>query len=142
MRISRHDAKRLGIEHLCPTTSSPTEKPDDGMNGLERAFFLCAQRQFNGAIRREPLKFRLAGRTWYTPDFVVFSDLDCGVLGKVYEVKGHMEDDAAVKIKVAAELYPEFDFVLITRPRREGWQCRNVTSRGISRDVWCPDWLA
>lgn len=49
------------------------------------------------------IKFRLADNTFYTPDFAVMlanSQLE------MHEVKGFWEDDARVKIKVAAELYP------------------------------------
>ena len=49
-----------------------------------------------------------------------------------------MRDDAAVKLKVAARLYPMFSFVLVTRPRGQGWQCRYVTTREISREAWVP----
>lgn len=61
----------------------------------------------------EPWKLRLADRTFYTPDFVVVlpnGEIEC------HEVKGFMRDDAAVKLKVAAELHP-FRFVLAKRVR-------------------------
>lgn len=51
----------------------------------------------------EGIKLRLADNTFYSPDFVVMrSDgaLEC------HEVKGHWQDDARVKIKVAASIYP------------------------------------
>lgn len=52
----------------------------------------------------EPLSFRLADRTSYCPDFLVF-ELDDSLT--VTEVKGgFMRDDGIVKLKVAAELYP------------------------------------
>jgi len=51
----------------------------------------------------EPEKFRLADRTYYTPDFrIVWPD---GTVG-FDEVKGFWEDDARVKIKVAARMHP------------------------------------
>ena len=60
--------------------------------------------------RFEPLNFRLAKRTWYKPDFLLIY-LD---RFEVHEVKGHWEDDARVKAKVAAELYPWFHWVAVT----------------------------
>ena len=51
----------------------------------------------------EGIKFRLADNTFYTPDFVVMRDN--GEM-EVHEVKGFWTDDARVKIKVAAEIYP------------------------------------
>ena len=55
----------------------------------------------------EGVKLRLADRTFYTPDFAVM--LTNGQM-EMHEVKGFWEDDARVKIKVAASLFP-FQFV-------------------------------
>lgn len=55
----------------------------------------------------EGVKLRLADNTFYSPDFVVMrSD---GQM-EMHEVKGHWQDDARVKIKVAASIYP-FRFI-------------------------------
>lgn len=90
------------------------------MNGLERRY---SERLdvlvFNRAIRSyryESVKLRLADRTWYTPDFEVVRSDGCV---EYHEVKGFMRDDAAVKIKVAAEQYPERAFVLVQRKKSE-----------------------
>lgn len=69
----------------------------------------------------EGVKLRLADNTFYSPDFaVMFSD---GAL-EMHEVKGHWQDDARVKIKVAADLYP-FQFIAV-RPKTKkdggGWE--------------------
>lgn len=51
----------------------------------------------------EAIKIRLADNTFYTPDFMVLradGALEC------HEVKGFWQDDARVKIKVAAALFP------------------------------------
>ena len=59
-----------------------------------------------GQIRHwsfQAVKVRLADKTWYCPDFfIVWAD------GRIEfrETKGHWEDDARVKFKVAAELHP------------------------------------
>lgn len=53
--------------------------------------------------RFEGLKLRLADNTFYTPDFAVLCH--DGVM-ECHEVKGHWQDDARVKIKVAADQYP------------------------------------
>lgn len=62
----------------------------------------------------EPLKFRLADRCWYTPDFLVVQN--DGAL-ELHEVKGWMREDANVKLKVVARLFPWFTFKLVTRSR-------------------------
>lgn len=65
----------------------------------------------------EGFKLRLADNTFYTPDYAVMradGALEC------HEVKGHWEDDARVKIKVAASLYP-FRFIAVTkRAKKDG----------------------
>lgn len=65
----------------------------------------------------EGLKLRLADSTFYTPDYAVMltdGSLEC------HEVKGHWEEDARVKIKVAASLYP-FRFIAVQKQTaREG----------------------
>jgi len=62
----------------------------------------------------EAIKLRLADRTWDTPHFCVFSR-DGSI--EFYGTKGFMRDDAAVKLKVAAEQYPRFGFCLVTRSK-------------------------
>lgn len=76
------------------------------MNKLEADFemLLRTKGQPHGFER---IKLRLADKTWYTPDFDVLGDDD--VL-ELHEVKGYWEDDARVKIKTAAEQFPQFRF--------------------------------
>lgn len=59
--------------------------------------------------RFEGIKIRLADNTFYTPDFAVM--LSDGQM-QLHEVKGFWTDDARIKIKVAAEMYP-FKFIVI-----------------------------
>lgn len=74
----------------------------------------------------ESHKLRLADRTFYTPDFGVLVQLPDGSAAfEFHEVKGFWEDDARVKIKVAAELFWMFPFVGITRRLKRdggGWE--------------------
>jgi hypothetical protein len=65
----------------------------------------------------EAVKLRLADATFYTCDFAVLPQ--SGVL-EMHEVKGFWQDDARVKIKVAASIYP-FRFVAVTaRAKKHG----------------------
>lgn len=66
--------------------------------------------------RFECVKLRLADKTFYTPDFMV---LRPNGEFEMHEVKGHWEDDARVKIKVAAAQFP-FKFVAIKKGKN-GW---------------------
>jgi hypothetical protein len=89
--------------------------PDQGMNKTEAAYdaHLWLLRR-SGVIlwhKFEAIKLRLADTTFYTPDFLVLAA--DGIL-EVHETKGFWRDDARVKIKVAAALYP-FRFMAITK---------------------------
>ena len=65
----------------------------------------------------EGVKLRLADNTFYTPDFAVMLS---GGRMQMHEVKGHWQDDAKVKIKVAADLYP-FEFIAVRKqPKKAG----------------------
>lgn len=92
------------------------------MNKLEAAYSLQLRaRQIAGEVlwfKYEAVKLRLAEKTFYTPDFAVM--LDNGEL-EMHECKGWMEEDANVKIKVAASMYP-FRFIrCMHRNKAEGW---------------------
>jgi hypothetical protein len=68
--------------------------------------------------RFEAVKLRLADNTFYTPDFAVM--LPDGEI-ELHEVKGFWRDDARVKIKVAAEMYP-FQFVAVQKAKGGEWK--------------------
>lgn len=90
------------------------------MNKLEAAYAARLESlKLAGEIadyRFECVKLRLADRTFYTPDFMV---LRADGTFEMHEVKGFWEDDARVKIKVAAELYP-FKFIA-ARKQKGAW---------------------
>lgn len=91
------------------------------MNNLETLYaeHLEAKRR-RGEIRAydfEPVKLRLADNTFYSPDFRVVRN-DYAI--EYHEVKGHWEDDARVKIKVAASLHP-YIFRAFTSPTPGTW---------------------
>lgn len=91
------------------------------MNKTEQAYALhLKQLLMAGEIEHyafEPIKLRLAKATFYTPDFLVIRE---GML-ELHEVKGFWEDDARVKIKVAAEQHWMYRFVAIKKAGA-GWQ--------------------
>lgn len=95
------------------------------MNKSEQAYAdYLGQLQAVGGIlwhKFEGVKLRLADNTFYSPDFAVM--LPDGQL-EMHEVKGFWQDDARVKIKVAADMYP-FKFVAVkARAKKDGggWQ--------------------
>lgn len=91
------------------------------MNRTETAYADVLERQKQSGevlfYKFEGLKLRLADNTFLTPDFVVML-----ATGEIVfkEVKGFMHDDANVKLKVAADIYPFRIFVVRTRPKKDG----------------------
>lgn len=106
-------------------TPVPTVKaPRSRMNKLEAAYAeILKLSQMAGEVRwwaYEPLKFRLAKRTFFTPDFIVL-----GSDGRIeaIEVKGFLRDDAAIKFKCAREMYPWINWCMVIR---KGGQWKEV----------------
>lgn len=70
----------------------------------------------------EAWKLRLADNTFYMPDFVVM--LSGGQL-EAHEIKGFMQEDANVKIKVAAATFP-LKFLLIRKAKGGAWDIKEI----------------
>jgi hypothetical protein len=94
------------------------------MNKTEAAYAAhLADLQHAGEIlwfKFEGVKVRLADNTFYTPDFGV---LHASGVFELHEVKGFLMEDANVKIKVAASMYP-FRFVMVRARAKKlggGW---------------------
>lgn len=74
----------------------------------------------------EPMKLRLAGNTYYSPDFGVMAKVIDASSGsnwlelEFHEVKGFWRDDARVKIKVAAEHFPFVFRAIKKKKQRDG----------------------
>ncbi|AZW14225.1 DUF1064 domain-containing protein [Bordetella bronchiseptica] len=95
------------------------------MNKTEQAYAAyLAQLQAVGGIlwhKFEGVKLRLADNTFFSPDFAVMRP-DGQI--ELHEVKGFWQDDARVKIKVAADMYP-FKFLAIKARAKKnggGWE--------------------
>ena len=67
----------------------------------------------------EAVKLKLADSTFYTPDFIILTS--DGFL-EIHEVKGFWQDDARVKIKVAAKEFPYFQFIAIKKAKGNQWE--------------------
>ncbi|AOA59860.1 hypothetical protein [Acinetobacter larvae] len=70
----------------------------------------------------DSMKFRLADKTFYSPDFIVLRS--SGEL-EAHEVKGHWEDDARVKIKVAASMHPIPFIAVKWNSKNNNWDYEN-----------------
>ena len=100
------------------------------MNATEKQFAeMLRLKQLAGDILQfefEAIKFRIGDRCFYTPDFVVWQPFNAGMVA--YEIKGHWEDDARVKIKAAAARYPQVSFIAVKKVRY-GWNYEEIKSR-------------
>lgn len=89
------------------------------MNKLEGRYAQHLElRRTAGEIRYylfEAVKLRLAAATFWTPDFVVAMPDGAAYPIELHEVKGHWEDDARVKIKVAAREFASLFRVVAVR---------------------------
>ena len=132
-QVREHNARvRAGRKGLPISSPIKLNQPSKSrhktgrMNQTERLFAEGLEYQKRvGQIRRywfESIRLRLADRTTYTPDFMVERD---GSL-IIYEVKGFWRDDARVKIKVAAEMYPCFQFYAVQKTK-EGWKVESLS---------------
>ena len=134
---ARQELRRMGIPEAVIATATERGKPlaevekrssqlPDGMNKTEARY--AAELDW---LKREnkvvnwwfaSVKFRLAKRTWYTPDFLV---LLAGGVFRFVEIKGFLRDDAAVKFKLAREKYPWAEWLMLRRSK-SGWERVNV----------------
>lgn len=107
-------------------------RPRGQMNKLEAAYAQhLREQEYAGAIAwyaYEAAKLRLANNTFYTPDFLV---MRANGEIEVHEVKGFWEDDARVKIKVAASLYP-FRFIAVTKKKGEPWKVEEFSAEAAA----------
>lgn len=102
--------------------------PTGAMNRSEQAYAAHLEaRKHAGEVlwyAFEAVKLRLADNTFYTPDFAVM--MADGVI-EMHECKGFWQDDARVKIKVAASLFPFRFKAMKARAKKHGggWQAED-----------------
>lgn len=116
-------ARAQAMRQLGMKTSADVEKEGKStpplkaskLNGTEQRFADELEAMRCGKLIKswmfEPIKLILADRTTYTPDFMV-EPIGAEPI-RFYEVKGFWRDDARVKIKVAARLFPMFRFTAV-----------------------------
>jgi hypothetical protein len=96
------------------------------MNGLELEYYNTLElRRLAGEFTHiyfEQVTLKLAPDLRYTPDFAVYDAM--GLLS-FHETKGFFADDAKVKIKMAATIFPMHTFYL-ARKVRGAWQVEEV----------------
>lgn len=126
--LQRKTDQRSANKEPAPLPAPTQHDPLAGMNKTERLYSqLLDARMANGEILSwafEAIKFRLAKRTWYTPDFEVTTPTHF----EYHEVKGFWQDDARVKFKVVAEAYPDRIFIAVQRKKGE-WIYERISER-------------
>lgn len=91
------------------------------LNKTEQAFLEYLNARYDPKdIRAQAVTLVIGNGVRYTVDF---TNLRAGL---AWETKGHMRDDAAVKLKVAAAQYPEIKFHLVTRAKGAGWAIQEI----------------
>lgn len=67
------------------------------------------------SFKVKPMSIRLAPRTFFEVDFLV---IDKDGFMEIHDYKGHMEDDACVKLKVLADQYWFLRVIVVREPRK------------------------
>jgi len=103
---------------------------EKGMNKRETAFSLLLEAaKKRGEILQwhfETVTLKVSPSTRYIPDFVAV--LPSGHW-QVFEIKGFLEDDAAVKFKGAAEKFPELSFHMLKLVKGQWVTIYNLPSK-------------
>ena len=106
-------------------------KDEQGLNQVERKFWAWLQRQGHAWVGCQNQTLKIADDTRLTPDFSALVD------GKIifYDTKHkrvkngvrrlHVEEDAAIKFKVAARQFPMYEFYYVTEGV-DGWEFKKV----------------
>lgn len=118
-----------------PTAKTPTTPKEPaknrirqnsaGLNKTEQAFkdYLSDLTiGWGGEVRSQSITLKLGNGVRYTPDFTCRKNNGEWF---AWEVKGFLRDDANAKLKVAAAMYPEIKFSLVTR-KKGAWQIQEV----------------
>jgi hypothetical protein len=115
------------LEGRRPRKKGRARRVPGQMNGYETKYSLILdERKRKGEVydwRFEPFGLRLAPSTFYHPDFIV--QMEDGGL-EIHEVKGgFVKEDAWVKLKVAASMFPYFTFIKCQYYRKE-WSYKEI----------------
>jgi hypothetical protein len=110
-----------------------------GLNKTEAAFLatlkaggIAEASDGTDVLPPQSITLRIGNGVRYTPDFFTVGHEPIEDAAgnaqtlRAYEVKGFMRDDAAVKLKVAASLYPWIKFHLVSKRKGGGWDVQEV----------------
>lgn len=92
------------------------------LNKTERAWLSELRIRNPKFLGIQAMTFKLGDDCRYTPDFIEISQEDKFI---AWEVKGFMRDDALVKLKVAARMFPFLDFYVVKRIKGS-WETKKI----------------
>jgi hypothetical protein len=92
-------------------------------NKLEAEWISIVSKTLDSSTLYEPFSFNLPDGTKYTPDVVVFSQEERGLVITCYEVKGPFEhnDRWKLKFKAARAAFPIFNFAIAKKTDTGEW---------------------
>lgn len=104
--------------------------PDDGMNKTERRYLMWLRCFKDKWIAVHSITLKLAHDCRLTMDFAVVDESGLRLIDtKAFNRKTrkpHIEDDALVKMRVAADRYPWIRFVIAWEDETGAWQHKDV----------------
>ncbi len=127
------------------TNRARARRPEGlGLNKTEQAYARVLHlRKLAGEILRyefEAVRLTLGARLTYTPDFYV---LEHDMVPTFHEVKGSaafkLDPTGRVKIKLAAERFPEFRFIAVVQRTKKaggGWTYEEIKTQAGARLEW------
>ncbi len=143
MSLSDQVFARLNLRVSGSTEKPKRKQQGRGENQLERdfaAWLEWGQRAVRFTWWQKPFVLRIGPDMTFEPDFMVD---DGGNRLWIIDTKGpHSWEDSRIKIKIAAEKYPMWRWLIVTRPESV-WRAREVTAaKGIGRRYIDLAWLS
>jgi len=121
--VSSPESKGSSARPARPSFTIRPTTDEERLNKTERLFLHYLRAQTNAPVGIQSLTFKLGDDCRYTPDFHVpwmpADGFTC------YEVKGFWRDDARVKIKVAARMFPWAKFIAVQRIKGQ-WKFEEI----------------
>jgi hypothetical protein len=117
------EGKPAAIPAVVSTGKKRLRQSSTGLNKTEAAYLEHLRGGYpGGQIYTQAITLKIGNGVRYTPDFVIIDKPSVTAC----EVKGFMRDDAAVKVKVAASLYPWITFFLVSKRKGGGWDIQEI----------------
>lgn len=120
-----------GCKRLCAQPEAGDAQPDrsrvstdeEKLNKTERAFLSWLRIQHVSCLHIQAQTLKLAHDCRLTVDFTYFDTATFRF--QFVDVKGFQREDALIKMKVAARMFPEFDFHIVKKTA-SGWDFKLV----------------